>query len=362
VLVAASLLLVAGMVWRSTSRSVTDSSGSRRPARTEAAGPVTTKNTANDPQGGTRDSARPLLTREDVVEKALSGVVTIHYETARGTVQGSGFLVSDNLIVTNKHVIDEARTAVDVELSAERSNQARATVVRCLPRADLALLELQSRTDENSALPLADLSTVRAGEDVVAVGSPKGLMGTVTRGIVSAIRTNGEVVVIQTDAAINPGNSGGPLLDMRGAVIGVNTLKYSSRDVQSIGFAVAANHVKDLLDGRESSSECSGAEAAGQQRPAEPLPSIASVTIAPNIAELRAGDTAALELRATFSDRTTGTIRPELVNWISDNPSVVTIAPSGSITAVAAGTAAIVAHVAGQAELSAELQLHVIRR
>ncbi|MBW8865719.1 MAG: trypsin-like peptidase domain-containing protein [Acidobacteria bacterium] len=358
VLLVAALLLAA-VVWRGTGRPEIGSQRQAQRDRSGAGEPVAAVSPSGhiDAQGvGTSPPSR-----EDVVEKALRGVVTIHYETPRGLIQGSGFLISDDLIITNKHVIEDAGSTVDVELSAERSNQTTATVAKCSARTDLAVLELRSRTDEaNSALPVADISTVRAGEEVVAVGSPKGLMGTVTRGIVSAVRTDGDIVVIQTDAAINPGNSGGPLLNMRGAVIGVNTLRYSGRDVQSIGFAVAANHVKDLVEGRESSSGCSSAPRSEQRPPPEPPPSIVSVAITPNISVLKTGETAPLELRATFSDRTTGLIRSQLVTWTSNDANVLRITPSGSLTGGDVGTGVIVARVAGQPELRTELQVRVV--
>ena len=90
---------------------------------------------------------------------------------------------------------------------------------------------------------------MRPGEEVVAIGSALGvLQNTVTRGIVSAIRIDGGVTLLQTDAAINPGNSGGPLLDRNGTVVGVNTMKVGS--AASIGFAVAAEHVRAIVEGR----------------------------------------------------------------------------------------------------------------
>jgi S1-C subfamily serine protease len=88
---------------------------------------------------------------------------------------------------------------------------------------------------------------------VVAIGSALGvLQNTVTRGILSAVLTDGGVTLIQTDAAINPGNSGGPLLDRNGQVVGVNTLKLGA--AASIGFAVAADHVRAIVEGRHAAT------------------------------------------------------------------------------------------------------------
>jgi len=92
------------------------------------------------------------------------------------------------------------------------------------------------------------VTSVRAGEDVVAIGSPLGVFqNSVTRGIVSAVRSSGSLTLIQTDAAINPGNSGGPLMDRTGVVIGINTM--GIRNAQGISFAVGVDHARELLSG-----------------------------------------------------------------------------------------------------------------
>ena len=93
------------------------------------------------------------------------------------------------------------------------------------------------------------MNNVRPGQEVIAIGLALGVFqNTVTRGIVSAIRRAGSTVVLQTDAAINPGNSGGPLLNRNGQVIGINALKISG-SAESLGFAIAIDHAKSLLDG-----------------------------------------------------------------------------------------------------------------
>ena len=98
-------------------------------------------------------------------------------------------------------------------------------------------------------LQLGSARGVRPGQEVLAIGSPLGLQNTVTRGIVSAVRSAGGVELIQTDAAINPGNSGGPLIDRDGRVIGVTTLKLA-RGAESLGFAMAIAHAVPLVEGR----------------------------------------------------------------------------------------------------------------
>ena len=100
-----------------------------------------------------------------------------------------------------------------------------------------------------STLPLASSREARIGQEIIAIGSPLGLQNTVTRGIVSALRQVGAVVLVQTDAAINPGNSGGPLLDRSGRVVAVATMRMSGR-AEALGFGVGAEHVRAMLDGR----------------------------------------------------------------------------------------------------------------
>ena len=92
----------------------------------------------------------------------------------------------------------------------------------------------------------------RAGQEVIALGTPLGLQNTVTRGIVSAVREVGGLTLVQTDAAINPGNSGGPLLDRSGEVIGITTMGMRSSDAQGLSFAVAIEHAQALLAGKRS--------------------------------------------------------------------------------------------------------------
>ncbi|HXK24985.1 MAG TPA: Do family serine endopeptidase [Myxococcota bacterium] len=159
---------------------------------------------------------------------------------------GTGFVISpDGYIVTNNHVIEDvdsitARFVDGKELPAE--------VVGRDPKTDIALIRVKS-DQPLYALPLGDSDAARTGEWVVAIGNPFGLEHTVTAGIISAKHRNIEQGLyddyIQTDAAINPGNSGGPLLDLSGAVIGINTA--INPRANTIGFAVPINMAKDIL-------------------------------------------------------------------------------------------------------------------
>jgi serine protease Do len=154
---------------------------------------------------------------------------------------GSGFLISpDGYIVTNDHVVDGSR---DIQVSLSDNRTFRATVVGADKPTDLAVLKIPGRDFRYVAFE--DAAKPEVGDWVLAVGSPFGLGGTATAGIVSAYaREIGESYVsyIQTDAAINRGNSGGPMFDVRGHVIGVNTAILSpSGGSVGIGFAIPAD-------------------------------------------------------------------------------------------------------------------------
>jgi S1-C subfamily serine protease len=199
---------------------------------------------------------------EDIVSMAEPAVALVDASGARGT----GFFIGPDTVLTNVHVI-EGRSYVTVKLSGGDSLGAR--VERTLPNVDLALLKTDKPHPQRYALELGSIEGVRAGQEVIAIGAPLGLQSTATRGIVSAIRNMGGVVLIQTDAAINPGNSGGPLLNRAGRVIGVNTLKIGGT-AQSLGFAVAINHAQALISGRADSAVASAASASS---PAMAMPS-----------------------------------------------------------------------------------------
>jgi S1-C subfamily serine protease len=184
----------------------------------------------------------PSSSLEDLVAVALPGVVLVESSSGRGT----GFFVAADRVITNAHVVQQATYVTVVSATGARS-PARVTA-RAMD-ADLALLAVGDTRPGQVVLPLAPTSGVRVGEEVIAIGSPLGFQNTVTRGIVSAVRRAGGVTLVQTDAAINPGNSGGPLLDRTGHVIGVTTLKIAGR-AESLGFAVAADHVRALVEGR----------------------------------------------------------------------------------------------------------------
>jgi serine protease Do len=167
---------------------------------------------------------------------------------------GSGFiLTADGEVLTNNHVISEAR---DVRVVLHDGREFRARVVGSDARTDVALLKLQGAGALEAAI-LGDSDTLEVGEWVVAIGNPFGLEHTVTAGIVSAKgRTTRDVPIrgavgahywnfIQTDASINPGNSGGPLINMAGQVVGINTAVHGGGT--GISFAIPINMAKQLL-------------------------------------------------------------------------------------------------------------------
>jgi S1-C subfamily serine protease len=166
--------------------------------------------------------------------------------------QGSGFILDKNgHILTNFHVIEGANRGISVQLSNKRRYPAK--VVGSDKIHDLALLQIDA--PDLQPVTLADSSGLNVGQKVYAIGNPFGLNGTMTRGIISSIRSihnqDGAPIedAIQTDAAINPGNSGGPLLNSHGEVIGINTLIASNGAEQSsgIGFAIPINTAKAVL-------------------------------------------------------------------------------------------------------------------
>ena len=210
-------------------------------------------------------SAAPAFDTEEqqniaVYRKALPSVVNI---TSRAVSfdffnrpvpqqgQGSGFVLDkQGHILTNNHVIDNAQS---VEVTLSDKHKYKAQIVGIDKQHDLALLLINAPNLVPATL--ADSGGLVVGQRVYAIGNPFGLSGTMTRGMISAIRSIGTEGgspiedAIQTDAAINPGNSGGPLLNSRGEVIGITTLIASNGSDQSagIGFAIPVDTAKAVI-------------------------------------------------------------------------------------------------------------------
>ncbi|MFC4855083.1 S1C family serine protease [Actinophytocola glycyrrhizae] len=209
-----------------------------------------------------------------VVEKVLPSVVQVNVRLQNGEGVGSGVVLSsDGRILTNNHVVADA-TTVTVTLSDGRTVDAR--VLGTDPSSDLALIQAEGVSDLTAAT-FGDSDEVEVGDEVIAIGSPGGLQGTVTTGIVSALDRKVTVSeeqqqspfpftsqgdggttsyqAIQTDAAINQGNSGGPLFNSAGEVVGINSAIYSpvsgpggSAGSVGIGFAIPGNRAQQVVD------------------------------------------------------------------------------------------------------------------
>ena len=160
---------------------------------------------------------------------------------------GSGFiLTTDGFVMTNAHVVEGADEVI-VTLTDKREFKAK--IIGADKRSDVAVVKIEATG--LPAVKVGDLSRLRVGEWVMAIGSPFGLENTVTAGIVSAKQrdTGDYLPFIQTDVAINPGNSGGPLINMRGEVIGINSQIYSrSGGFQGISFAIPMDEAARVAD------------------------------------------------------------------------------------------------------------------
>jgi S1-C subfamily serine protease len=196
----------------------------------------------------------------NVYKKALPSVVNITstavaYDFFYGAVpqqgMGSGFVIdTEGHILTNNHVVEGAR---QLEVTTSDKKKYKAQIVGTDPVHDLAVIQIPNKSVPQAEI--GDSKSLVVGQKVYAIGNPFGLSGTMTRGIISSIRSlkgqRGFIdEAIQTDAAINPGNSGGPLLNARGQVIGINTMILTGGVEQSagIGFAIPINTAKAVLD------------------------------------------------------------------------------------------------------------------
>jgi putative serine protease PepD len=221
--------------------------------------PLPAKQTANAPAGSV----------EQVAQKVLPSVVQLQVRGQRAAGEGSGVVLSsDGLILTNNHVVDVAASGGQIQAVFQDGKSVSADVVGRDPTSDLAVVKANGVTGLTPA-DLGRSDDLRVGQQVVAIGSPFDLNGTVTSGIVSAlnrpVRAGGEggdqtsvLDAVQTDAAINPGNSGGPLVNMQGQVIGINSAIYSPNQgglggnqqagSVGIGFAIPIDQARRTAD------------------------------------------------------------------------------------------------------------------
>jgi putative serine protease PepD len=208
---------------------------------------------------------RPADSVAGIAKRVLPSVVSIEAKDVDGGATGSGFVISsDGYILTNNHVVAAAvSTGGSITVTLQDGSTYPANVIGRDTSYDLAVLRISNRN--LTALEFGDSEKVAVGDSVLAIGSPLGLQGTVTLGIISAkdrAVTAGEsasdssfINALQTDAAINPGNSGGPLVDATGAVIGVNsaiaTLGASSGSQTGsigLGFAIPINQARKTAE------------------------------------------------------------------------------------------------------------------
>ena len=177
----------------------------------------------------------------EVYRSANPAVVMI--KTTNST--GSGSLISpEGLVITNEHVIRDAKNG-SVRIINNDGKTYNGQVITVDRKNDLALVRILS-SDRFPTLTFADRNNILVGQKVFAIGSPFGLSGTLTTGILSRVAINGD---LQTDARLNPGNSGGPLLNSRGEIIGVNKaiLSPNGRSNSGIGFAINAAIAKEFI-------------------------------------------------------------------------------------------------------------------
>lgn len=212
----------------------------------------------------------PAGSVEQVAAKVVPSVVKLETEMGRQSEEGSGIILSaDGLILTNNHVVAAAKdgdSGVQTKVTFADGATTSYTVVGTDPSSDIAVVKAEN-VSGLTPITLGSSGNLRVGQDVVAIGSPLGLEGTVTTGIVSALNRpvaaggdaqnqNTVLDAIQTDAAINPGNSGGALVDMNGDLVGVNsaiaTLGGDPSESQSgsigLGFAIPVDQAKRIAD------------------------------------------------------------------------------------------------------------------
>ncbi len=219
------LALVAGGVGGFVTAKVTDDDVKNTAANTPLGGD---KNTGDDPV------AAPAGSVQEVAANVLPSVVSIDVTEGSTSGEGSGIVLSaDGIIMTNNHVVSAggSRPASQVTVDFSDGSRAPARVLGADPISDIAVIKV-NRTDLKP-INIGTSANLAVGQNVIAIGSPLGLAGTVTTGIISALNrpvstsresgTTSVIDAIQTDAAINPGNSGGALVNARGSLIGVNT-------------------------------------------------------------------------------------------------------------------------------------------
>jgi putative serine protease PepD len=198
----------------------------------------------------------------DVAAAVSPSVVAVTVQAGGQEAEGSGVvLTADGAILTNNHVVEALGSGATITVELSDGTRAPARVVGTDPVTDLAVIQAEGVSGLRPAT-FGDSDTLEVGDTVLALGSPLGLEGSVTAGIVSALhRTitvgdgrSGETIddAVQTDAAINPGNSGGPLVDAAGRVVGITTANASvdgtSAGSIGVGFAIPSSQARQVAD------------------------------------------------------------------------------------------------------------------
>jgi putative serine protease PepD len=204
-----------------------------------------------------QNTSTSSATAESVYAQVSPGVVTITVNVGNGQAIGSGIVLdTQGNILTNAHVIAGAR---QMQVTLSTGQTVTATLVGSNSSADLAVIRISVPASSLHPVTLGNSGGVQVGDTVYAIGSPFGLSGSLTEGIVSNLNQGGSASnganLIQTDAAINPGNSGGPLVNTAGQVIGINnSIESPVNGNVGVGFAISINQVKQLLPALEGGS------------------------------------------------------------------------------------------------------------
>jgi serine protease Do len=257
------------------------SSASAESSGSSASGSSSSSNSGivNTTYSSTSSSNSGTMTVSEVTKKAMPSVVSItnkikyqqngysafgssdNSQDAEESASGSGVIFaktdSELLIVTNHHVVEDTSslsvqfvdgTSVDASIKGEDADADLAVIA-------VNLSDISSDTlNQISVAEFGDSDSLEVGDQVVAIGNALGIGQSVTTGIISAkdkdisTSTGTESGLLQTDAAINPGNSGGALLNMQGQVIGINVAKYSSTEVEGMGYSIPSNKVKEIVN------------------------------------------------------------------------------------------------------------------
>lgn len=195
------------------------------------------------------------------VEYSVSSVFYRNQNTATASAEGSGIIISeDGYILTNNHIINSSSNSSFYEISKANKiivslyndeTEYEATIIGTDEQTDLAVIKID-KTGLTSAT-LGNSDTIQVGEFAMAIGNPLGMQSSVSSGMISAVNRkvtsdNKTYTLIQTDTAINSGNSGGALVNSKGEVIGINTLKMSGSGIEGMGFAIPINSAKPIAE------------------------------------------------------------------------------------------------------------------